>query len=134
MARPVTTKARAIWSTQVPDRTAAAVPSRSAIVMAMPRAATISSRVATSFGLIRSRTWSLLLTEMPRSPVTALRNQIDVLDRNRLVEAQLLPQRGDALGITGTTRPKLLLNGISRRQTDQDEDQRRGQEHHGHEL
>ena len=130
----MTTKARAIWSIQLPDRTAAAVPSRSAIMMAMIRAATINSRVATSFGLIRSRTWSLLLTEMPRSPVTALAQPDRVLDGNRLVEAQLLPQRGDALGITGTTRAELLLSGVSRRQTDQDEDQCRGQEDHGHEL
>jgi hypothetical protein len=45
-----------------------------------------------------------------------------------------LSQRGDTLRIAGATRPELLLHGISRRQADQHEDERRGQEDHGHEL
>ena len=117
-----------------PARTAAAVPSTSAIVMAMSQGGDdqLQRRNELRFDQIED-----LVIALDRDAEIAgdrVPQPDDVLDWNRLVETQFLPQRGDALRIAGATRPKLLLDGISRRQADQDEDERRGQEDHGHQL
>ena len=88
--------------------------------------------VTGSFCSTRSTTGTLRRMDSPRSPVTDALDPEEILDRQRLIEAILLADLGDDLGIAILARHD--QGGIARQQLLQQEDDHRHEENGRDEL